>query len=203
MRRTKEEAAKTRQDLLNTALTVFSRDGYEAARMADIAKLAGVTRGAIYHHFGSKADLFIALIDDASKSGNSAVTLAMEKDLSFVDTIKEILVKPMSLLEQNKHFREVMALSLFMSGSSPELAGLQRRRYEEARELVENVAVFFQMGIDQGEIRPDIDPLMAARAFIAYQNGLSLLWLSNQDAFSIQKNAEELASIFICGLVGD
>jgi len=58
MRRTKEEAAQTRQELLDAALTVFSQEGYEAARLQDIAQAAAVTRGAIYHHFGNKAGLF-------------------------------------------------------------------------------------------------------------------------------------------------
>jgi len=62
MKRTQEEAAKTRQDLLDAALQVFSQQGYQAARLQDIAKAAGVTRGAIYHHFGSKAELFNTLM---------------------------------------------------------------------------------------------------------------------------------------------
>ena len=62
MRRTKEEAEQTRQDLLDAALTVFSQKGYTATRLEDVARAAGVTRGAIYHHFGSKAELYSALI---------------------------------------------------------------------------------------------------------------------------------------------
>jgi TetR/AcrR family acrAB operon transcriptional repressor len=49
MRRTKEDAEQTRQDLLDAALTIFSKKGYTATRLEDIAKVAGVTRGAIYH----------------------------------------------------------------------------------------------------------------------------------------------------------
>ncbi|MCK5430999.1 MAG: TetR family transcriptional regulator [Anaerolineales bacterium] len=59
-------SAQTRQDLLAAALTVFSNKGYEAARLEDIAEMAGVTRGAIYFHFGNKAGLFMALVEDAS-----------------------------------------------------------------------------------------------------------------------------------------
>ncbi len=57
MRKTKEEAAETRQALLRAALAVFSRQGYAATRLEDVAHEAGVTRGAIYWHFKSKADL--------------------------------------------------------------------------------------------------------------------------------------------------
>ncbi|HVB87928.1 MAG TPA: helix-turn-helix domain-containing protein [Candidatus Dormibacteraeota bacterium] len=50
--------------LLAAAEKVFARDGFEAARLADIAALAGYTRGAFYAHFKSKEDIFFALLED-------------------------------------------------------------------------------------------------------------------------------------------
>ena len=51
MKKTKEEAEITKESILQAALEVFSKNGYAASRMIDIAKEAGVTRGAIYWHF--------------------------------------------------------------------------------------------------------------------------------------------------------
>lgn len=53
----------TRRKLLSAAETIFARDGFEAARLADIAALAGYTRGAFYAHFKSKEDIFFALLE--------------------------------------------------------------------------------------------------------------------------------------------
>ena len=75
--RTKEDAEKTRQALLDAALTVFSSKGYQAARLQDIASTAGTTRGAIYHHFSNKVDLYKALIKEASQQGNMAIQTAV------------------------------------------------------------------------------------------------------------------------------
>lgn len=55
--------AATRRKLLSAAETIFARDGFEAARLADIAALAGYTRGAFYAHFKSKEDIFFALLE--------------------------------------------------------------------------------------------------------------------------------------------
>jgi len=49
--------------LLKSARKVFARDGFEAARLEDIAKDAGYTRGAFYAHYDSKEDLFFALLE--------------------------------------------------------------------------------------------------------------------------------------------
>ncbi len=54
---------QTRRKLLRSALKIFARDGFEAARLEEIAKDAGHTRGAFYAHFDSKEDLFLALLE--------------------------------------------------------------------------------------------------------------------------------------------
>jgi AcrR family transcriptional regulator len=55
-------AAETRERLLRAAADVFSRRGYDGTRVADIAKAAGVSNGALYAHFASKADLLVAAL---------------------------------------------------------------------------------------------------------------------------------------------
>jgi len=53
----------TRSALLDAAKRIFARDGFEAARIEDIAGATGHTRGAFYAHFNSKVDLFFALFE--------------------------------------------------------------------------------------------------------------------------------------------
>jgi AcrR family transcriptional regulator len=53
----------TRRKLLDAAEKTFARDGFEAARLEDIASLAGYTRGAFYANFKSKEDIFFALLE--------------------------------------------------------------------------------------------------------------------------------------------
>jgi AcrR family transcriptional regulator len=54
---------ETRELLLRAAHTIFVRDGYEGAELGEIAALAGRTKGAIYAHFKSKEDIFLALVE--------------------------------------------------------------------------------------------------------------------------------------------
>jgi AcrR family transcriptional regulator len=55
-------AAETRERLLRAAADVFAQRGYDGTRVADIAAAAGVSNGALYAHFGSKADLLVAAL---------------------------------------------------------------------------------------------------------------------------------------------
>src|ERR1700683_4740165 len=56
----------TRKALIRSARRIFARDGFEAARIEDIAASTGHTRGAFYAHFESKEDLFFALLEQES-----------------------------------------------------------------------------------------------------------------------------------------
>jgi AcrR family transcriptional regulator len=55
-------AAETRERLLRAAADAFARRGYDGTRVADIAAAAGVSNGALYAHFGSKAELLVAAL---------------------------------------------------------------------------------------------------------------------------------------------
>ena len=63
VRRTKTEAAATRQKLLDAAAAVFRERGVAHSTLAEVAAAAGVTRGAVYWHFRDKAHLFDALCE--------------------------------------------------------------------------------------------------------------------------------------------
>lgn len=62
--RQSERTQATRRKLLDAAKRIFTQDGFEAARLEDIAARAGYTRGAFYANFKSKEDIFFALFEE-------------------------------------------------------------------------------------------------------------------------------------------
>ncbi|TMR90492.1 TetR/AcrR family transcriptional regulator [Nonomuraea basaltis] len=79
-------AAETRERLLTAAAEVFAERGYDGTRVADIAAAAGVSNGALYAHFGSKADLIVAALR-AHGPRLLADLFAADPDRSIVDLL--------------------------------------------------------------------------------------------------------------------
>ena len=78
-RKTKQEAQETRQHILDVALRIFSQQGVSSTSLGEIAKAAGVTRGAIYWHFKDKSDLFSEIWElSESNIGEPGMWLAMK-----------------------------------------------------------------------------------------------------------------------------
>lgn len=200
MRRTKEAAELTRRALLEAALEIFSQKGYDAARLEEIAAAAHLTRGAIYHHFGGKLELFHALFTEAEASSHQAVQQAIAEGGSFLEIARRVLIYSLELLQKNRQYRRVTALYLFKAGSSPELADFQAQRAEDMKQQVNQVTEFFKNALAQGAVRADLDPQIAAQAFLSYQSGLMLLWLLNPSLISVDNDAEALADMFISGI---
>lgn len=200
MRRTKEEAAVTRANLLKTALSVFSAKGYAAATLDDVAKAAKVTRGAIYWHFKSKADLYNTLIEELSARGASVVQQAAAEGGTFLEILRRIFVRLCAVIEDDKEARAVMELGLFKTGLAPELQAGRKKQLEAGNAQIAGIADAMRMGIAQGVLRDDMDPLDMARAFIAFENGAIQLWLTSPKSFSLKTSAESFADILISGL---
>lgn len=200
MRRTKEDAELTRQALLDAALQVMSRRGYAATRLDDIAAAARVTRGAIYHHFGSKLELVTALIEDTSAVSSRAVSQSIAEGGGFLEIAGRVLRYTLDLLEKDARFRGTAALLLFSTRDSAELAPLRKSREQQGLAQLDQITKFFRLGLAQGAVRADVDPAVAARAFLAYQNGLVLLWLTSPGVIANAQHANGLADIFVHGI---
>jgi len=75
--RQSERTRETRRKLLEAAKQIFARDGFEAARLEDIAAGAGYTRGAFYANFRSKEDIFFALLEEWVRERIESLTDAL------------------------------------------------------------------------------------------------------------------------------
>ncbi len=86
----------TRGKLLRAALEIFARDGFEAARIDDIAAQAGYTRGAYYAHFQSKEDLFFAMLEYESRRYMERIRKALDECVTNeerIRTFREFYIK--------------------------------------------------------------------------------------------------------------
>jgi AcrR family transcriptional regulator len=84
-RRTAQHAAETRQTIVDSALSLFSEHGFETTRTADVAREAGTSEGAVFHHFKDKRALFKAVVDQLQRrfvhdvvSSTNGLTAPME-----------------------------------------------------------------------------------------------------------------------------
>jgi TetR/AcrR family acrAB operon transcriptional repressor len=200
VRRTKEDAAVTREQLLNAALKCFSSKGYTETTLEDVARRASTTRGAIHWHFGNKAELFNALIRERYK--HAAVVLqdfSMKGDTPL-QILRNILEQWLSYAEDNSDFKMTLELLLLKTEVSPELERGINEKLAGTHSSLKQFSSLIRQGIALGEIRSDVDPDQAAIAALGLINGVVSMWILDQNSFSLKGLAREVIDLFIRGI---
>ena len=96
-----EYSDATRRAVLDSATTLFARDGYAATSLDDVGAEARVTKGAVYHHFASKRDLFVAVSDALDEetiaqiaAASAGATSAWEATVAGLDAFLDRCLDP-------------------------------------------------------------------------------------------------------------
>ena len=200
MRRTKQEAAITRERILHAALSVFSNKGYSTTTLNDIAHEADVTRGAVYWHFGGKAELYNSLLREFSARLNSIAMQAHDEGGTFKEVLHRIFVRLLSSIEDDKELRAIMGIALFKTELIPELESAIKEQIKTSRELIASITEVMRHGVRLGELRSDLDPADMARAYVALEYGAIYMYLADSESFPLKENSSVLADILVTGI---
>jgi AcrR family transcriptional regulator len=123
--RWERRSAERPAEIAAAALTEFAQRGFAAARMADIASVAGLSKAALYVYYPTKADLFRAVLTQYAVPRLGGIETAAGSELPFAAVLDLILERLVSIIEQPE-LRRLVRMVIAESGNFPELAALWR-----------------------------------------------------------------------------
>lgn len=204
VRRTREAAAATREQLLDAAERVFRDQGVTRTSLAEIAAEAGVTRGAVYWHFRDKADLFAAMCERATSPMDALVEQAHEATTaSPLESLRELCVDALRHLADDARTRAVFEIMFHKSELAGELAGIAERHDRDCGHARACVGTVIARAVAAGELARDTDVALAAHAMHAYVTGVMHEWTLDATAYDLRASAPALVDTFIAGLVSN
>ncbi|GAA4577834.1 TetR/AcrR family transcriptional regulator [Planotetraspora kaengkrachanensis] len=161
-------AAETRERLLRAAADVFAERGYDGTRVADIAATAGVSNGALYAHFGSKAELLVAALRAHGRQLLAAV-LAADPDRS----ITEVLLAVGRWLPRRRDARGYLIVEALVAARRDEDVARPMRDY--VGERADWVADLVRAGQTGGELDSALSPNALAHFCLLLAMGSALI----------------------------
>lgn len=179
MRRSKEDAEKTRQRIVAAAAAVFARQGVGRTSMEQIARAAGVTRGAVYWHFANKQALYYAMREQVTLPMIDRVDLALERGAGAdaLGAIEDLLAGILEALVRDPATRCALDIINYKCEYVDELAGeLEVHRLRTA-EFVAKLERAYRRAKAEGALRAGLPPELAARDTCAFVVGQIRLWL--------------------------
>jgi AcrR family transcriptional regulator len=121
--------AETQRALLDAARAVFTEQGFSAASIADVVERAGSSVGSLYHHFGGKSELFIALWQEHTQAqeASASAAVARAKQAGVADPYELFPAGARGYLEGAWERRDLALL--FSTGDGPPGFELMRRQH--------------------------------------------------------------------------
>lgn len=198
-----ERTQRSRAQILDAALALFSHQGYRATSMREIAARAGVSTGNVYHHFKDKETIFLVLLDvywraieDPEFPTNKALTTG-----SFPENLEDIGRAARESVAQYRPYVTLIYVDVV------EFEGMHIRKFysEMAGRFERFVAVHRDEIKLEGKLRPGIQPasavMLAFRTFLQYFAVELVFGVPNHFGKSTDEVVGEIANILRHGML--
>lgn len=200
-RKTREDALATRARILEAATELFGRQGVAHTSLNDIARAAGVTRGAIYWHFDNKVAMFTAMIErlvcPLLMKSPERQRLMAENPLGFV---RAALAEFMDKLVGDARFRHVFEIFWHKCEYVGDMAAIRNKHLEEGENHIDTLQQALALAQEKGQIGRCLNPHQAAIGLAALVDGLTFNWTKDQSLFPLQDYGMRLVDTFLAGL---
>ncbi len=186
----------THEGILEAAARIFSEKGFDATSMQDIADAVDLQKASLYHHFSSKQEILVDILDHALDLINNRLEIVLSQSLSPADKLRQAIISYFQTIAENKNLSAVLLFE--MRSLNPELKARQASRREKFERLWRDLII---EGRQQG-VFTNIDPSLTGRAILGVMNW-SVTWYRSNGPRSAKEIADLYADLLLHGLLVD
>ncbi|CAM8653637.1 AcrR Transcriptional regulator [Comamonadaceae bacterium] len=200
-RRTKEEALVTRELILDAAERVFHQRGVSRTSLQEIAKEAGLTRGAIYWHFENKGELFHAMMERVTLPMMARMTeITPEDEARPLDKIRRNTAAALREIAHNPQVRRVFEIAMQKVEYVDEMQEMQQRKISGRNECMDDMQHLLQIAQQLGHIKADAHLRNTTIGLFALVGGIKYNWLLDPEAFDLEAVGLATLDAYLAGL---
>jgi TetR/AcrR family transcriptional regulator, cholesterol catabolism regulator len=153
-----------RSELTREAARLFAEKGYHGTSIGDLADAMGVQKASLYHHIASKADLLWDVARDGAAAFHAELD-AIDERLPAIEKLRLALRAHLRVVSEQLDIATVFVREWrYLEGERRDAFLAERRRYEE------RIRALFREGVEQSELRTDLDVSVAALVFLSAAN---------------------------------
>jgi AcrR family transcriptional regulator len=190
---TTDRGGETRRRILDVAAEAFADRGYAGTSLRDVLKASGVTKGGFYFHFPSKEALALATLRHKQEQWSGAVLAAVLRRPRAVEQL-EAMVE--ALCDLNEHDPACRAISRLCSELPAEHPELRPQLSPQLTTWVDMVASIIRKGQDEGDIRSEVDPVVAAEVAVGSFIGLETVSEVLTGRADLRRRARDFRSLW-------
>jgi len=200
--RREREKLRQRQEMLATALELFSEKGYHNVSMHEIAEKAEFAIGTLYKFFKNKEDLYKSLIKEQADRFHEALSKAIEEGDDEIEKLRNYVKAKGSVFMENApvirlYFAETRGASFNIK------AGLDSEIREQYERFLHTLALVFESGMKRKRFQKIAEPYQLAVSLDSICNAFLFLWLEDPKSHPYPEDPEIILNIIFKGLLND
>ncbi|MDX9950611.1 MAG: TetR family transcriptional regulator [Methylophilaceae bacterium] len=194
VRKTKEDAEITRQNIIRAAREVFLVRGVSRTTMEHIASQANVTRGAVYWHFKNKTDLFHAMREQVFLPLIDRMddTLLVEGSEPPLTRIENFLHGVIQTLEDSVETRQTYEIMMIKCEYVDDMADVLQQIMSNCSGITEKIALVYERAKNKGHLREGLEPAQLAQDTNLFFTGLLHMWVKDLHGRRFREQARTL-----------
>lgn len=193
----RKPSSERRIEILEAALTIFIKKGYSETRMDDIVQEIGLSKGAIYHYFESKRDLFIELIERWMDQFSMIESELSMKGHPSALIIKRIARYAVVIFKRNPNWFLVEPEIWAFANRDPEIKAITSQLYNRILTVFETIV---DRGVKYGEFR-EVNSRMIALSIMTSLHGMIWFELFQTAEFSLEEYVDQNMDFIMNGMI--
>jgi len=182
----------TRRDIMEKSLQLFCVKGYYNTSINDILKATGLTKGGLYGHFASKADIWYAVYDEALTIWKAVIFKGIEPGSNPLIRIRTLIENDI----RNKLGNNIFGGGCFFHSMLVELSGqsdaMCERLLQGFTQLAGLLCAWLEQADQQGMLKADLNFKEIANHIIISLNGAAALYASSRDPAILDQTVNQL-----------
>lgn len=183
-----------RQRILEAAVKVFAKKGYHGAKVAEIAKKAGVADGTIYLYFRNKEDILVSLFDEVMEEHIAQARAEIARVPSAPEKLKVAARHHLALFSGNEDLAVVFQVELRQSTKF-----LERFTASWLQDYFKLLQDVIADGQKDGSIRADLPRKLATKALFGILDEMVTSWTLGRKDYDVGNLAEPVVDLFLRG----
>jgi TetR/AcrR family transcriptional regulator, cholesterol catabolism regulator len=194
MVKSRKTAPAKEQEIIAAAASLFKEKGYRATTLEDIAAAVGMLKGSLYYYIRSKEELLYLVVRDPIRQAYNKLEEIVNSDAPVTAKITQAIANHVAIFHQ--HYPHI---AVYLHDFHNVMQKLKDNSIEAPKEYQQLLAQLLQQGVDSGELRSDLDVMVAGYAILGMCNWM-YRWYKPEGNLSAEAIADVFTKLVLEGL---
>ena len=186
-----------RKSIIDAAIEVFGRNGFQNSTISEIAQKANVAEGTIYQYFRNKEDLFFSIAIDKTKEFCGELELHLQGITGSINKVRKFVWYYIHHLQANPEYARALMLEMRVNRNFN-----KTKTYETFTPMTHRILEIIEEGQEEGTIRKDVDIYNIRHVILGSLEHIVTRWVLKDEKYDLLAQYDDILNLILHG-IGD